>query len=173
VEFGDLVVELLFIKMKGGLNAMAQNLSSVVPGFPVDATMLTNMNQQIQRLNEQLFVKSYSMSDMWGTSRKKVPTPELSIWTGKILIVQNSKPTDKIERVLFGATFTIPFKTIPIVTATPYCDTTGGGTTSASTIWIHSISTTGFRARWKWLEKPSQAETVYALVTAVGQGQIV
>ena len=88
------------------------------------------------------------------------------------MVAENTVPKADAERVNWSANFDIPFKTVPIVTATPYCDTTGGGTIAPSTAWIHEITTTGVKGKWKWLGTTTKTETVYVLLIAVGEGLV-
>lgn len=142
-------------------------------GEPIDVTMLSKMAEYIANINEQLLSDRTAKSSLYAPVRVQVETPDTTIWTGKVLIAENTVPKADAERVNWSANFDIPFKTVPIVTATPYCDTTGGGTIAPSAIWIHEVTTTGVKGKWKWLGTTTKTETVYAMIIAVGEGLVV
>lgn len=148
------------------------NFTPAKRGEPIDITMLGKMSEYIVSINEQLLSNRSAKSSIWSPVRSQIETPDLTIWTGKVLIAEGTIPKADAERVNWSATFDIPFKSTPIVTATPYCDTTGGGTIAPSTIWIHEITPTGVKGKWKWLGTTTKVETVYALVIAVGEGVV-
>lgn len=148
------------------------NFKPPVRGEPIDVTSLAKMGEYISNINEVLLSNRSAKSSPYAPVRTHVETPDMTIWTGKILIAEGTIPNANAERVNWSAAFDIPFKTVPIVTATPYCDTTGGGTIAPSTIWIHEITTTGVKGKWKWLGTTTKTETVYALVIAIGEGAV-
>lgn len=146
------------------------NYKPIAAGEPIDVTELAKMSDMINKINTALVADKSAMSSPFRPVRKQIETSELAIWTGKQLIVADSTPNVNADRVLWSATFSdITFKYPPIVTATVYCDTTDGGTIAPSAIWIHNISKTGVRGRWKWLGTTKKKETVYALITAIGE----
>ena len=149
------------------------NFKPPARGEPIDVTMLAKMAEYIANINEQLLSDRTAKSSLWSPVRVQVETPDLTIWTGKILVAENTVPKADADRVNWSANFDIPFKTVPIVTATPYCDTSGGGTKAPSTVWIHEITTTGVKGKWKWLGTTTATETVYILLIAVGEGLVV
>lgn len=149
------------------------NFKTPSRGEPIDVTTLAKMGEYIAGINEKLLADRSAKSSVWAPVPTHVDTADLTVWTGKILIADGTVPKSNSERVNWSANFDIPFRTVPIVTATPYCDTTGGGTKSASSIWIHNITTTGVKGKWNWVKVDgSNQETVYALIIAIGEGLV-
>ena len=155
------------------------NFSDIARGEPIDVSYLAQMSQYINHVNEMLRQDKSSHSSLFNDNapRRYIDTADVSIWTGKVRIISGSVPKATAERVNWSTSFTgISFKTIPIVTATPFCNSdtgTGPGTVSSSAIWIHEITTHGVKGKWKWLgPNTHQKETVYALVIAIGEGQV-
>lgn len=148
------------------------NFKTPVRGEPIDVTMLAKMGTYIANINEQLLSDRSAKSSVWGPIQSHIETPDLTIWTGKVYIgeVKGGVETD---RILWNASFDIPFESIPIVTATPYCDTTGGGTKTSNSIWIHEVTSTGVKGRFRFNAIPARDEVIYALVIAIGKGQVV
>lgn len=152
------------------------NFKPYTRGEPIDVTALATMSSYIAEINAKLLSERSSQSSIHLTetdTRKSLDTSNLAIWTGKVFIIGGTVPKADAERVNWHADFDVMFKYPPIVTATPYCDTSGGGTIAPSTIWIHSVTKSGVKGKWKWLGTTTKVETVYAHVIAIGEGIVV
>jgi hypothetical protein len=134
--------------------------------------MFGRMASQIGEINAKLNRLESAMSSLWAPTQRRVETPDVTIWTSKILVVSGSVPKANSPTVNWSATFDVNFKEPPIVTATPFCNTTGGATLVPSTAWIHQITTNQVRGKWKWLGTSTVKETVYVLVVAIGVGDV-
>jgi hypothetical protein len=151
------------------------NFSLPYRGDPLDLTMMSQMAQYIDEINSKLLENKSATSSLEAPVRLKVETDNLTVWTGKILVAQNIKPVSNIndlERINWYAPFDISFRSVPIVTATPFCNSTDGGTKSANTVWLHEVTTTGVRGKFKFTESPRQVEDVYVMIIAVGEGVV-
>jgi hypothetical protein len=148
--------------------------SPVPRGTPIDVSLLSRMSEYVWNINQTIQSLRTAKSSPWSTSRQTIDTDNMSIWTSKELIVSNSVPDPNATHVNWAVRFEgITFKSVPIVTVTPYCDTTGGGTIAPNVVWIHEITPTGVKGKFKWLGKTTKTENVYALIIAVGQGAVV
>ena len=151
------------------------NFSPPGRGEPFDLTMLGQMAEYINDINTKLLEAKSATSSLQAPVRLKVETDNLTIFTSKTLVAQNVKPVSNInelERINFYVPFDVSFRSIPVVTATPYCDSTGGGTISANTVWLHEVTTTGAKGKFKFTESPRRTEDVYVMVIAIGEGVV-
>lgn len=149
------------------------NFTGLAQGEPVDLAMLSQMAQYIADLNQQVLEQKSASSSLQSAVRLHIDTADVTIWTGKVLIASDSTPNAEAgNHVNWSAPFDITFTSVPIVTATVYCDTTGGGTIAPSAVWLHEITPTGVKGKFKWLGTTTKQETVYAQVIAIGQGVV-
>lgn len=147
------------------------NFNSLPRGEPIDVTWLAKMATYIANINEQLLAAKQAKSSIWGPVRSQVDTSDLTIWTDKVYIGEAKGGVEQ-DRILWSASFDIPFESVPIVTVTPFCETTGGGTKTSNSIWLHEVTTTGVKGRFRFNGIPAQDETIYGLVIAIGKGQV-
>lgn len=138
--------------------------------MPWDVGLLAKLSQTLISINQTLLENKSSKSSLYSKVRRKVDTEDVSIWTGKVLIASNVTPNPDSSHVNWSTTFDINFKSTPVVTATVFCDSTGGGTIAPSAVWIHEVTPTGVKGKFKWLGKTSKKETVYVMLVAVGEG---
>lgn len=151
------------------------NFSLPSAGSPLDLSLMSQMAQYIDEINTKLLENKSATSSLEAPVRLKVETDNLTIWTGRILVAQNIKPVSNInelERINWYAPFDISFRSVPVVTATPFCNSTGGGTISANTVWLHEVTTTGVKGKFKFTESPKQVEDVYLNIIAIGEGVV-
>lgn len=151
------------------------NFSVPAAGEPLDLTMMTQMAQYIDEVNTKLLEERSATSSLEAPVRLKVETDNLVVWTGKILVAQNIKPVSSIKEldpINWYAPFDVSFTSIPVVTATPFCNSTGGGTVSANTVWLHEVTPTGVRGKFKFTESPKRVEDVYLNIIAIGEGSV-
>jgi hypothetical protein len=148
------------------------NFSPPGRGEPLDLTMMAQMAAYIDEVNTKIFEQKSAYSSLDAPVRLKVETDDLTMWTGKILVKRGIKPADPLERILWAAPFDITFKSVPVVTATPFCNSTGGGTISSNSVWLHEVTPNGCKGRFKFNEKPKQTEDVFVMIIAVGEGVV-
>lgn len=141
-------------------------------GEPIDLTHLVQMSTYINEINSKIYEQKSALSSLEAPVRLKVETDDLTVWTGKVLVRKDIQPKDPLERINWSATFDITFRSIPIVTATAFCNTTGAGTISSNTVWLHEITTSTVKGRFKFLEAPRQTETVWVNIIAIGEGVV-
>lgn len=150
---------------------MAFNFKPFTAGEPIDVTTLSKMSEYIVSINSQLVADKQAKSSPHGY--RDIDTSDMAIWTGQVLMKAGTTPNEKMRAEPWSASFDIPFAARPIVTVTPYCDTTGGGTIAPIAIWLNNITLTGVKGSWKWLGTTTRVENIYALIIAIGPGQIV
>jgi hypothetical protein len=149
------------------------NFNLPARGEPIDLTLMSQMATYLNEINQKLLEQKSATSSLEAPVRLKVETEDLTIWTGKILVAQNIAPVtdpDKLERINWRADFDISFRSIPVVTATPFCNSTGGGTISSNSCWLHEVTPTGCKGKFKFNESPRQVEDVYVMIIAIGEG---
>lgn len=142
-------------------------------GDPLDLTMLSQMATYIAEINAKLLAERTAFSSLQSTTRLKVSTDDVTIWTGKILVATGVKPVSDIKNLStynWNATFDISFTSVPVVTVTPFLSTSGQS--AANSCWIKSITSTGVSGSFKFVESPKRTEDVYVLITAIGGGVV-
>lgn len=150
------------------------NFTTPKRGEPLDLTMMSQMSQYINEINAKLLESKSANSSLEAPVRLKVGTEDVTIWTGKTLVAQNINPVSSIKdlKVIdWYSPFDITFRSIPVVTATPFCNSTKG-TVSPNACWIEEVTTNGVKGKFRFIESPKQTETVYVMVIAIGQGQV-
>jgi hypothetical protein len=148
------------------------NFKAPSQGEPIDLALLSQMAQYVANINQAVLEAKSSKSSLNSAVRLNVDTSDVTIWTGKVLVASNVQPKAADPHINWTAPFDITFTSVPIVTATVYCDTTGGGTIAPSAVWLHEITPTGVKGKFKWLGDTSKTETVYVQVIAIGQGVV-
>lgn len=148
------------------------NFKAPSQGEPIDLSLLSQMAQYVANINQKILETKSSRSSLQSAVRLNIDTADVTIWTGKVLIASNVQPKATDAHINWTAPFDITFTSVPVVTATVYCDTTGGGTIAPSAVWLHEITPTGVKGKFKWLGDTSKTETVYAQVIAIGQGLV-
>lgn len=148
------------------------NFRPLTGGEPIDLAYLAQMSQYISDINSKIYAQKSALSSLQSSVRLKVETDDLTIWTGKVLVKSGIKTTDPLERINWAANFDITFKSIPVVTATPFCSSTGAGTISSNSVWLHEVTQSGVKGRFKFNEKPKREENVYVMIIAIGQGVV-
>lgn len=143
-------------------------------GEPIDLSMMSQMAQYIYEMNTK--TSSGVTSSLEASNRLIVPSRHVAIWTGKIHVQDDIKPVSsvkKLKRYTWKANFDgANFTSTPIVTATNYCDTTGGGTQAANTCWIKQITPQFVSGTSKFTQSPYQTESLWVLIIAVGLGTV-
>lgn len=147
------------------------NLRTPAAGEPWDVTALAQLSEHIRQINQKLMERRSAKSSLQAPVRLKVDTEDTTIWTGKVLIADNVVPNPSANHVNWSANFDITFKSVPVVTASTFC-ATSGGTIAANAIWLHEVTPVGVKGRFKWLGTTTRPETVYAMIIAVGEGSV-
>lgn len=147
------------------------NFNLPARGEPIDLTLMSQMATYLNDINQQLLEQKSATSSLEAPARLKVETDNLTFWTGKVLIAQGVQPvTDAtaLSIISWRADFDITFRSIPVVTATAF----GRDSATGNSCWLHEVTPTGCKGKFKFYESPKQAEDVYVMVIAIGEGVV-
>lgn len=147
------------------------NFNLPARGEPIDLTLMSQMATYLNDINQQLLEQKSATSSLEAPVRLKVETDNLTVWTGKVLIAQGIQPvTDPstLSIISWSAGFDITFRSVPVVTATPF----GRDSVTGNSCWLHEVTPTGCKGKFKFYESPRQTEDIYAMVIAIGEGVV-
>lgn len=142
-------------------------------GEPIDLTVLSEMAGYLNEINQALLEQKSALSSLEAPARLKVETDNVTIWTGKILVQQNILPVSNptaMPAINWSVGFDVSFRSIPVVTATPYSP---GGTVASNSCWLYEITQTGCKGKFRFIESPEKAQDIYVMITAIGEGVVV
>jgi hypothetical protein len=147
-----------------------------LPGEPIDLMFFSTLTQYLNDINAAVVQNKRAFSSLYGNPRKPVETEDLVVWTDRVLVPESfhklpaSTSVRKLKRVNWHVDFNAGFTSVPVVTATPFCETTGAGTIASNSCWLYRVTINEVRGKFKFNEAPYRDETVWINVIAIGPG---